>query len=102
MDYSGIPLQPQFVTENQTVSTKQYLINWGSFGSAMSYELFQDGVSIYSGTDTSFLINNQPDGEYEYQITVIIFRNQDFQQHHLNEVYTLFLFPNLIYHALKN
>jgi len=72
-DYSGIPSQPQFVTESQTVNTKDYLINWGSFGSAMSYELFQDGESIYTGTDTSFSVTNQADGDYVYHIEVTLF-----------------------------
>ena len=96
IDYSGIPLQPQFVTENQTVSTKQYLINWGPFGSAMSYELFQDGVSIYTGTDTSFLINNQPDGEYEYQVTVTLFSGTKISSNTISiEVYYVVPIPEL-------
>ena len=73
IDYSGIPLKPQFVTENNTVPTKHYTIDWGSFGSAQHYDLFEDGELVYSGTETSYLAENKDDGSYDYQVVVTLF-----------------------------
>ena len=76
-NYSGMPSQPQFVTESSVVNSKDYLIQWGHFSGATSYHLLSNGEVIYSGDSTSFLIENQADGNYQYQLIANLFSGSD-------------------------
>tara|TARA_B100000674_G_scaffold222417_1_gene182424 strand:+ start:374 stop:2698 length:2325 start_codon:yes stop_codon:yes gene_type:complete len=76
-DYSGMPSQPQFVTEDSTINTKHYVVEWGPFASATSYDLYRNGVVIYSGDSTSYALENQGDGEYQYQVIAKLFTGSE-------------------------
>jgi len=72
-----MPSQPQFVTETSIINSKDYVIEWGHFSGATSYHLLGNGDVIYSGDSTSFLIENQPDGIYQYQLIANLFSGSD-------------------------
>ena len=63
-----VPTQPQFIIDEYLMSNKDYEVKWGPFQGAVSYELFENNVSVYSGTETTFALNNQVDGTYAYRL----------------------------------
>ena len=63
-----VPTQPQFIIDEYTMDNKNYNIDWGEFQGAVSYQLYEDGVEIYSGSETSFELKNQLDGTYSYRL----------------------------------
>ena len=72
-----VPDTPQFITEEGNVSEKNFVIEWAPFQGASTYELLQNGETIYSGTGTTFEIKNSEDGQFEFQINAKI--SDDFQ-----------------------
>ena len=75
--FSGMPSQPQFVTESTTINTMHYTVEWGPFASATSYDLLRNGEIVYTGEATSFSVENEDDGVYEYQITARLFSGSE-------------------------
>jgi len=67
-----VPDNPQFITEEGNVSEKNFVIEWAPFQGASTYELLQNGETIYSGTGTTFEIKNSEDGQFEFQINAKI------------------------------
>lgn len=67
-----VPTTPQFITQTSTITNKNYNIEWADFQGTESYELYQNGVLIYSGPASSYQIQNQKDGDYTYELLSIL------------------------------
>ena len=67
-----VPMTPQFLTEEVDISSNEYFIDWANFQGADSYQLFENDVLIYQGDENSYLIQNQIDNTYQYQINAIM------------------------------
>ncbi len=76
-DFSGMPSQPQFVTESSIINTQDYVVEWGPFASANSYDLLRDGEVVYTGDSTTFAVEDQNDGTYQYQIIARLFSGSE-------------------------
>ncbi len=63
-----VPITPQFTTEDANISVKDYYVEWAVFQGAASYKLLENGVLIYEGGNTSFNLENQADGQYQYRL----------------------------------
>ena len=76
-DFSGMPSQPKFVTESSIINTQDYVVEWGPFASANSYDLLRDGEVVYTGDSTTFAVEDQNDGTYQYQIIARLFSGSE-------------------------
>ena len=63
-----VPTAPQFLNEAGNVSSSHYTLEWAEFQGAQSYTLLEGDSVLYQGNNTSFDVNDQPDGVYTYQI----------------------------------
>ena len=64
----NLPTTPQFTTEEGNISVNDYIIEWGEFEGAISYQLFENGDLIYEGPSTSVALNDRNDGNYQYKL----------------------------------
>ena len=62
------PIVPQFITESKAIDENDYSIQWADFEGSVSYQLMENNNLIYSGTNTSFSVEQKLDGTYSYQI----------------------------------
>jgi hypothetical protein len=63
-----VPTAPQFLNEAGNISSSDYTLEWAEFQGAQSYTLLEGDSVLYQGSNTSFDVNDQPDGIYTYQI----------------------------------
>jgi len=66
------PTVPQFITESKVLDNNHYTIQWANFDDALSYQLLENNELIYSGTQNNYVIQNQLDGQYSYQINAVM------------------------------
>ena len=66
------PQTPEFLTESTLQTTKTYEVQWSEFGGAEAYQLLENGVEVYRGTDTVFELRNRENGVYRYQVNAIM------------------------------
>ncbi len=71
-NYSGVPTNPQFVTQSGITNFQDVRIEWGGFGRAVSYTLLENGIEIYQGNELSFEVINKEDGIYQYQVKAVL------------------------------
>ena len=67
-----VPITPQFTTEDANLSIKDYSVEWAVFQGAASYELLENGVVIYEGSNTSLNLENRADGQYSYSLNAVM------------------------------
>ena len=67
-----VPITPQFTTEDANLSVKDYSVEWAVFQGAASYELLENGVVIYEGSNTSLNLENRADGQYSYSLNAVM------------------------------
>ena len=71
-NYSGVPTNPQFVTQSGITNFQDIRIEWGGFGRAVSYTLLENGIEIYQGNELGFEVINKEDGIYQYQVKAVL------------------------------
>ena len=67
-----VPITPQFITENGNLNVNEYSIDWATFQGASSYQLFENDVLIYQGSNISIDLKNKNDGVYLYKLNAIM------------------------------
>ena len=65
------PSVPTFLTETTDQDAPTFDLQWSEFSGVKGYQLLENGVEIYRGTDTQFEVRNRDDGIYEFQINAI-------------------------------
>ena len=65
------PSVPEFLTEPTVQTSPNFELQWSEFAGAQHFQLLEDGVEIYRGSDTQFQVRNRDDGTYQYQINAI-------------------------------
>ena len=65
------PSVPEFLTEPVVQTSPNFELQWSEFAGAQHFQLLEDGVEIYRGSDTKFQVRNREDGTYQYQINAI-------------------------------
>lgn len=65
------PSVPEFLTEPVVQTSPNFELQWSEFAGAQHFQLLEDGVEIYRGSDTHFQVRNREDGTYQYQINAI-------------------------------
>ena len=68
----NVPTTPQFITQDSDLDTMDYSIEWGEYPDSMGYQLRENGIVIYQGTDTSIGLSGALDGEYTYVISALM------------------------------
>tara|TARA_Y100000766_G_scaffold72311_1_gene60784 strand:- start:2921 stop:5335 length:2415 start_codon:yes stop_codon:yes gene_type:complete len=68
----NVPTTPQFITQDSDLGTMDYSIEWGEYPDSMGYQLRENGMVIYQGTDTSIDLSGALDGEYTYVISALM------------------------------
>ena len=68
----NVPTTPQFITQDSDLDTMDYSIEWGEYPDSMGYQLRENGIVIYQGTDTSIGLSGVLDGEYTYVISALM------------------------------
>ena len=71
-NHSGVPTNPQFVTQSGISNFQNLQLEWGEFGRAVSYTLLENGVEVYQGNELSYEMMNKEDGIYQYQVKVVL------------------------------
>lgn len=71
-NHSGVPTNPQFVTQSGISNLQNVQLEWGEFGRAVSYALLENGVEVYQGNELSYEMMNKEDGIYQYQVKVVL------------------------------
>ena len=71
-NHSGVPTNPQFVTQSGISNLQNVQLEWGEFGRAVSYTLLENGVEVYQGNELSYEMMNKEDGIYQYQVKVVL------------------------------
>jgi len=66
------PQTPEFLTETTVQTEKNFEIQWSEFVGAEAYQLLENGVEVYRGSQTVFELRNRDDGAYRYQINAIM------------------------------
>ena len=68
-----VPFKPQFITEDGgNYNNNDYFVEWAPFQGAEGYRLIENGELIYSGNATKFYLENQVDGNYEYELYAVL------------------------------
>ena len=67
-----VPTTPQFITQDSDLEIMDYTIEWGEYPGSKGYQVWQNGVPIYQGTDTSVTVTGALDGEYTYLISALM------------------------------
>ncbi len=62
------PEIPFFLTQVQTVQFSELEIEWQGGNFTEYFSLYQDGILVYKGTQTSYIFDPQDSGSYEFKI----------------------------------
>ena len=63
------PSVPTFLTETTDQDAPTFDLQWSEFSGVKGYQLLENGVEIYRGTDTQFEVHNRDDGIYSSRST---------------------------------
>ena len=90
------PTVPQFITESKVLNNNHYTIQWADFDDALSYQLLENNELIYSGTENNYIIQNQLDGQYSYQINAVM-ASEEIVEGNLIELEIFYILPSPIF-----